>query len=561
MALYAVPSLWVNLLYDQTRLGGDPSIWLVLSIVAYLATLIPLIIARYTVLRVDTDRPARPLVALCVYLVAAGTRVGIALPLGLHWGVFPQDEILYRITSAPLNVVFWMVVITALVDATIRHRSRMRELLTRRAELTQRKASIDSVIAADAESVRRTVISALEPSLSMLHERVDSADVRHGARVVSALRSTIDDVVRPLSERIAHGAHYPERAPATTVRTGRWWGMPLRIRVRDVMMPGTVALIALYSGFVPTLAMQGWQVTLFLVAPTALLTWVAGGAVRRRWGHIALPVGGPFALTIVVYSVSGMVAGSAAMALFPAIPSALVAQYAVTIVAIALAVAVFGLVTVTREAVLTEVALTNAQLSEVTAELRQRMWVSRAHLAATLHGPVQAAFQVAALRISHAPEVTPALVAELEDMVNDAISMLNEPAYISHEQVLRIRDDLISMWETACAISLDIEPEALERGIQNQAALRCVIEVLRESITNALKHGAATWVDITVALGDSGITVCARNNGAPPPADRTEGFGLMAIAEFSRSWALTREGEFTVLTVDVPLPTEPSTRD
>lgn len=553
IALYAVPSLWVNLLYDQTRLGGDPWAWLAVSFVAYGATVVPVIIARYTVLRVDTARAPRPFVALVVYVVAAVTRVACAVPLGMSWGIFPREELTYRILSAPLNVVFWMVLITALVDATVRHRSRMRELVARRAELTELRTSIDAVIAADARSLKNTVTHALEPSLALLRLRVNSADPRCGDDMVSSLRSAIDDVVRPMSERIAHSADQPHRETNPVVRPGRWWGVPVRIRVRDVLMPGTVALIALYAGFVPTLAMQGWEVTLFLVAPTALFTWIVGAGVRLRWGHITLPVGGPLALTVGVYSASSAVAAAVALVAFPTIPATLVAQFAATIVAIALTVAAFRLVTVTRESTLRETSATNAALAVTMTEMRQRLWVSRTHLATTLHGPVQAAFQVAALRIAHAPAVTSELIDELDASVREALALLDEPVSISREQILQLRDDIISMWSSVCDITIDIAPAVLDFTADHPAAVRCVVEVLRESVTNAVKHGSARTIDIEVTARGRVVSVIARNDGEPPAPDWQPGYGFRAVDEFARSWSLTHVAPSTVLEVQIPL--------
>lgn len=55
---------------------------------------------------------------------------------------------------------------------------------------------------------------------------------------------------------------------------------------------------------------------------------------------------------------------------------------------------------------------------------------------------------------------------------------------------------------------------------------RAVVDIVRESATNAVKHGQAARVDVAISLTSEACTLTVSNNGAPAPSHLTEGLGV-----------------------------------
>ena len=103
------------------------------------------------------------------------------------------------------------------------------------------------------------------------------------------------------------------------------------------------------------------------------------------------------------------------------------------------------------------------------------------------------------------------------------------------------------------AVVLDVElpemtPQIVKQLESNQVASACASEVVREAVSNAVKHGKAEHVVIALEQTNPhllGITVT--NDGQPLPAEIEAGYGSTILDEVAFAWQLENRGGFTVL--------------
>ena len=196
----------------------------------------------------------------------------------------------------------------------------------------------------------------------------------------------------------------------------------------------------------------------------------------------------------------------------------------------------------------------NLQLEILNASLRQELWLNRRRTASVLHGPVQAALFASAMKLSQESKPTPALVAEVEQDISAALEKLNNPSNLEGEDISDLLNQIVEIWSDAAEISIEI-PEDLETAItRTPLASEALIEIAREFITNAIKHGRASQVSLKVSRLDAArisIEVIDDGQGVPPGAK--PGFGSKLLSELSLVWRQSREGNTTLSYAEIVL--------
>jgi signal transduction histidine kinase len=207
-----------------------------------------------------------------------------------------------------------------------------------------------------------------------------------------------------------------------------------------------------------------------------------------------------------------------------------------------------------RKTTTEKLAGVNQQLEILNASLRQELWLNRRRTASVLHGPVQSALFASAMKLSQAPEPTPALVEEVEKDIQDALEKLNNPSNLAGEDISAVLEQIVDIWSDAAQITI-LLPEQLEREISGQPLTsEALIEISREFINNAIKHGKAENVSLRVFRVDQyrlGVEVTDDGQGVPPGAK--PGFGSKLLTELSLAWSQSRVLDKTVSYAEIVL--------
>ncbi|MFZ4756278.1 MAG: hypothetical protein ACOYL4_09750, partial [Miltoncostaeaceae bacterium] len=110
--------------------------------------------------------------------------------------------------------------------------------------------------------------------------------------------------------------------------------------------------------------------------------------------------------------------------------------------------------------------------------------------------------------------------------------------------------DLLSLWRRSMTISLDVGESARHTLDHDPAARRVTVDVVAECLTNALRHGGARniWLSLTTIPGS--IEVTAEDDGTLAPGP--PGMGSALFDEASPEWSRVRVGERTIVRLRIP---------
>ena len=546
IALYAIPALWVNLAFDRENLGGEFGAWVILAVSSYVATVLPLVIARYTILRPERSR-SRVGATAVVYLLASMTRISVAIPVGLSLGVITPEYALFRFWSSPFHVVFWLVVISALVSQRQAHTSRMRVLAENERTLGIREQSSREVLAAQEKSMRDEIRVALAPSLEWLERELHSVAPARASEVVTQLTDAVDNVVRPLALNLTQRPD-PTAWPTPPAHSQPQWTAVWheRIAMRNVNSPKMITGLTLYAAFLPTVNAYGWMPLLAFIIPGILFATACGYVFNLLAQRVHVRVWVAVTTTVSLYVVTVLVVSLAAQWANQFVeikfPSDLLVQFAWTTGAIALTVAVYRVAVFGRHRAEEQLRQTNGRLERLTSHLRQQTWLSRNHLATVLHGSVQAAFQAGAIRASQSTEISDDLIHEVHSTITGALNTFSEERLMTREEFTNACNNMTLLWNGIARIHFDVDPKFLDTFVESHTSARCVIEVIREGVSNAVKHSSTRRIDVTVDMFDDVAQVKVVNDGLVDDNVRS-GFGQRMLDDVCLTWSLTSSEE------------------
>ena len=179
---------------------------------------------------------------------------------------------------------------------------------------------------------------------------------------------------------------------------------------------------------------------------------------------------------------------------------------------------------------------------------------SRAKIAKLLHGPIQGkiAGAVLALRIYASNDKTVAeedirniksLLSSIETDLNNIINYQDTSLKVNLDQSL---ETLKSNWGEL--LNIEIRKDlTLDLNVINNLQAN-ILEVLDEAISNALRHGSASKVEIGLSLEKGCFTITVKDNGVGVGKNYKPGFGMGVYKENNFQFLITAgETEGSVL--------------
>jgi signal transduction histidine kinase len=186
------------------------------------------------------------------------------------------------------------------------------------------------------------------------------------------------------------------------------------------------------------------------------------------------------------------------------------------------------------------------------SRLRQEIWLNNRKMASVLHGPVQTALYAASMKLSSAKKITPQLVAEAESDISSALDRL-DLSTSEQEDFAEVITQIVSLWRGSCEISVFIDASVSTALYADKNAGACVVEVVQEAISNAIKHGRASNASVMISLTQQGTAeVRVRNDGKPLDVQAL-GFGSQLLDEICHRWRIVNDGRGVVLTAEIAL--------
>jgi signal transduction histidine kinase len=204
------------------------------------------------------------------------------------------------------------------------------------------------------------------------------------------------------------------------------------------------------------------------------------------------------------------------------------------------------------------IAEASTQLEVSTAQLREQV-------AQMLHGPVQGRLAAIALSLrlfvdghhnGHAVSGDATFRrcrALLGQVIVDIEAIMNGGA-LDQESIEARVDHLANRWSGLIEVSYRMSPDALAAIETSPALPSHVMSVIEEAINNAVSHGRARSMSITVSAGpDNEIRVEAGDDGQSLVGEVVPGMGLRSIEGIGGVWSLrSASGGGVQFTVTLP---------
>lgn len=548
LLFFLIPAYGTGFVFEYLRLETTFSERFLVTTVGYFAVVIPLLIAR----RLLTGKPekSRPGFVLTAFLVAGFIRGLTIVGMDTLTGQQDTGEELFRLLGAPIFTFVTLTVAAVLASNYQRHKESLSSLADERYRLQIRTAGIRAKVQIQREELLSKVRNLLDPAIAKIQSNLTG---QSSSEVIASLQSTVEEVVRPLSVEVAEASDELEAESGRAILREKA-AMPEKIMLGEFLLPLWASLIMSIGLTASAFLIEDpldavlMLLTIFLLALTGL------GVIHRL--TLRLPVHPFLAAVLVPFFYAASLATFHLIVPFmgwrvsPELINGLL-LFAAVIGGTAFAAQFSQL----QRATTTEkLAGVNQQLEILNASLRQELWLNRRRTASVLHGPVQAALYASAMKLAQAPVPTPELVAEVQKDIQESLEKLNNPSNQEREEISAVLNQIVEIWSDAAEITISF-PEELERALSNQPlASEALIEISREFINNAIKHGKAGTVSLRVFRLDTyrlAVEVIDDGQGVPPGAN--PGFGSKILTELSLSWNQSRRDHTTVSYAEIVL--------
>ena len=565
IAVSALVMLSITLVLDILAHKGSAGLWAVAGIGSMTITVVFLLIARATVLPVR-PRPSRPVVALLVFAVGGAIKYLSMVALTARFGL-PMNANRSALTAAAMMVVF-MSLTTLIVCRVEEHRTALQQLTEERRRLLALGATFEERVAESERALQEQVHAQLDPAIHEIEAMLSDEISDEAGPAVDVLSHAVSEIVRPMSHRLGSAPSAASVAIEEAIyEPDDLHAAERHADIRDALHPAATGLICavITASYLPRSEFSK-AATAGAILTIALTIWLVGWAVRRLWPVRArVPMTVPALLVLLgLNAVVGFVVARVSVVLLALLfgggptVSRITTQaqgpswagLTATLVGFALS----SLVLVQRrlEGAEQELRDVNTRLTIAVAQLRGQLWANRRNLSWILHGPVQSALVSAALEMSN-PDLAGDDRSRIRQRIRQAIDTIDSTSK-RDARVEHALGEIASVWEFSCQVTSVISPEASERLANDTTATMAVIEVVREGVGNATRHGGASAVDVHVDLtSHTFVHVTVRDNGSGLAPDAINGLGTSVLDEVAYQWRRTNAEPGTLLEADVPL--------
>lgn len=551
--VFFIASLLALGFFDIDRLGGNFASWFVVFILGYLTT--------FTLIEVGkrgrgffTKPEARAFYLLAVLALTGVFRGLVVFYVGSFLGLIPASDFFYRIISAPLFVLTTYVLSNALFASFLMYRDEARKLSQDLQKLNESRNAYEADLQFVNQQQRNRVRELLSAPMWELQKKLETAD--DPAKLQNALltmQSINTDVVRPLSHELSASVGQVI-APVETQRSVQkirfLW--PKTINLSEAQSSLMLFVLLLVLGLNSQIALtsigQGLQIVVVSMLPLTAIFILEKTIFRKS--YVAPSV------AIFISTLSGLIGSTIGgnLALWLDLPSTdLFWWQAISLVlTIKTGNLVYGIFRAGWQESLNKLLKVNEQQRAVNSRLRQQLWLGQKALAMELHGSVQATLQALALRLSRMQEINLVEIGQVLEQVRKALGRIENQEYLAGQEFNSLLEELKELWDGTAAINWSITSGAKITLDQDLGLARCVFEVIRESVTNAVKHGSASALSIEISLKSNVLLLRIANNGVMTDSGDVS-FGSELMNQLCLSSNLKQEGQLVVLEAELAL--------
>ena len=553
--IFSFASIGSYLIQNEARLGGGYSTWILLALATYVASILPMVVFRSQYLRLVESKP-RPWLAIGLMALGGLLRGVTGLFFGNLFGLIPISDWLYRIAGGPIFVTGAMILVVLFMSSQGKHERALAELQLEKSRLDELRGGIRERINQQANELTKKVQASLAPAISSVYVQLKIKDQESRQQIVDNLMFAVEEVVRPLSKTLGtdqSSTGEAQTGPVTTAIRTRV-ALPALVSVGKMLLPA-VSSIAITLLAVPTLQLSmpglpGVVAALIVLVTIYLTLAVLQQLFRRVWASLWVAV----VFTLVAALAATQVVWLAIHQVF-SLPDDHPYHLQSAILISVVMLLGFGQQLARTRRFDSEQQLRRVigDLEVYNSQLRQAAWLNRKRLATVLHGPVQAALYASAMRLAQAKSVSNELISGIEADLTTAMNKIE--SFGETENFDLVLSQIQDLWMGVCDVEYEISEQDRIRLRGAASAAICVLEVIREGVSNAVKHGDAkrAIVKLSTSSNPEMVEVTVSNDGKPMTDKTRSGYGAEILDEICFSWSLQSKGQWTELSAKVPV--------
>ena len=184
---------------------------------------------------------------------------------------------------------------------------------------------------------------------------------------------------------------------------------------------------------------------------------------------------------------------------------------------------------------------TRREMTLDVSEVRRRVWLRQRHVAHALHSSAQSRVHAVAQQIRNGGgAVTGSDVAIVEEVLNDVVRIIRSPQSTAPDAFVEL-SRAIEFWSGMCEITLVTGDGVRERAALNPEASESLVVTCLEAINNAVRHGEATHIDVSITFAEVDVLRVAISSNGAPIESPTPGLGMTMYDDLTIEWSLSTE--------------------
>lgn len=540
VVIWTLPiGIFIAVAFDGNRFGTSRLGWALAGILAHIFATFVLLGLRLAFLPIGPYSP-KPIKTLLIFAIGSIIRSLSVGQLSVMFGLADDQGFLYRAFAGALLGTLTLSV-TAIIAALIKEHAQIQaDLATERKALVTARDSAEDLVRQQRSEILNIVQVSIEPAVAEISQNLASVTSKDsGSLKASATEITdlIDSKLRPLSASLHQQQKIEVPRVNAPIKKPSLMSLPKQITLRNKVSPLAIYLVLVVPNTTGAFLYVGYAslpIALLAYAPLALILSLF---VRLPISNKPIRSGPAFLLLGFVLAVSWTPAifiirwvGIDAIDRLSLAPTATLGTMAVGLLL------TYGFVVESqRRSYESELRIANQELNLELNRTSQLIWHVRQRAAQTLHGSVQASLTAANMRILGADNIDEELLEKVrQDLVRATFVLadLDGPTI----ELKNSLTDLIELWQGVCEVKVSIEDELLNAISANQVTSHCINEIVKECVTNAIRHGKARLVEISIRdLNDGSIQIEVTNDGETDVFG-APGVGSQILDQITMDW-------------------------
>jgi two-component sensor histidine kinase len=545
----------VALASDPNRTGNYSPLWLLIWFVSVLAMASFVLLALGLGLARAMKAKPRPLLNVTVATLAGVLGNVVTALMAFEFGLDHQELWAVRILGGALSTGFMFYTVNTLRASLVARTESIRKLTETENQLLGYRDSAKQVIADEIERLKDKTKATLLPEIEKIQELIFNK-AHERSSIVEELKQLIQNDVRPLSKEVLEEAQTLSQArqlegKAPILKPIRPNKYSLKLALKPVGgLPIYLAVFPMIEFLVidHRSALRGLIGGIFAVLTMAIIK----SLIPERY-QVKNPAG--LFLTVLACTVTIIPAYLVMWGEYGNIPEVLLSTFYLwlSVVGGNILLSYTRGVELNREQFEQNLIQYNAELSKEIALFEQKLALEKRAWSRVIHGEVQSALSAAVTRLQRAEHLEPYEIEMIKQDLQRAKENLTNPPS-QDLSFTRAFSEIVLSWRSICNIESQVSARAQRALDQNQDTRMVTNEIIKEAVSNAVRHGQAKTVTVKLdRIKDDILEIEIQNDGFVPLRNRKDGLGSQMMNELTLSWSLETKNNKTTLKAEVPI--------